>query len=221
MPAARTRCATSAGPATRADARTTAGVRQEAPPRGTRSHLDICENLYAAGTTAAPYWAYEHDVPSPPARTATRAATRSPGSRSTRPRAGRSPPRTAAALFFADYSRDCIWVMQKGANGLPDRDNVEMFANLGIYPVDLKVDPRGDLFYVDITSGRSAASPTPARTTGRRRRTPRPRPTMEQAPLEVGFDATGSTDPDAATRSPTSGTSTATASSSPPRSSRA
>ena len=25
-------------------------------------NLNICENLYADGTAAAPYWAYEHDV---------------------------------------------------------------------------------------------------------------------------------------------------------------
>ena len=33
-----------------------------------------------------------------------------------------APTRTTYddALFFADYSRDCIWVMEKGANGLPD-----------------------------------------------------------------------------------------------------
>ena len=25
-------------------------------------NLNICENLYADGTSAAPYWAYEHDI---------------------------------------------------------------------------------------------------------------------------------------------------------------
>ena len=43
--------------------------------------------------------------------------------------------------------------MKKGANGLPDPTKVEMFANLGIYPVDLKVGPGGDLFFVDIGYG--------------------------------------------------------------------
>ena len=81
-----------------------------------------------------------------------RARTRSPSSRTTTadkvvPRRDRAPPgaprsrgsrsssrRTASnypaeyqgALFFADYSRDCIWVMKKGGNPIPipghDRD---------------------------------------------------------------------------------------------------
>ena len=33
---------------------------------------------------------------------------------------GPFPDSYDGALFFADYSRDCIWAMQKGTNGLPD-----------------------------------------------------------------------------------------------------
>ena len=48
---------------------------------------------------------------SSPARPARRAARRSPGSRST-PAATPYPAAYDGALFFADYSRDCIWVMR-------------------------------------------------------------------------------------------------------------
>ena len=86
--------------------------------------------------------------------------------------------------------------MKKGANGLPDPTKVEMFANLGIYPVDLKVGPGGDLFFVDIGYGAIRR----IEYTGDDNRTPTARaeasPPYGEAPLEVGFDASGSTDPD-------------------------
>ena len=36
---------------------------------------------------------------------------------------GTYPSTYAGGLFFADYSRDCIWAMLKGSNGLPDKSN--------------------------------------------------------------------------------------------------
>ena len=93
-----------------------------------------------------------------------------------------------------------------------------MFANLGIYPVDLKVGPGGDLFFVDIGFG---ADP-PHHLHGRRQpRADRAR-RRHRPPTGRRRSRSGST-PRApptrtATRSPTSGTSTATASTTtPPR----
>ena len=86
--------------------------------------------------------------------------------------------------------------MKKGANGLPDPSNLSMFANLGIYPVDLKVGPNGDLFFVDIAFGAIRRITY----TGDDNRAPTAHavasPAYGPAPLEVGFDASGSTDPD-------------------------
>ena len=159
-------------------------------------NLDICENLYADGTSAAPYWAYEHDV------ALTDTDNCDPGGNSISaisfyPNAGGSfPAAFQGALFFADYSRECIWVMKKGANGLPDPNQIEMFGNLGIYPVDMKVGPGGDLFFVDIAFGQIRRITY----TGSNNRAPIARaaasPTYGPAPLEVGFDASGSSDPD-------------------------
>ena len=71
-----------------------------------------------------------------------------------------------------------------------------MFANLGIYPVDMKVGPNGDLFFVDIAFGAIRQITY----TGDDNRAPTAHavasPAYGPAPLEVGFDASGSTDPD-------------------------
>ena len=159
-------------------------------------NLDMCEDLYADGTSAAPYWAYEHDVAltgtdnCDPGGNSISAIEFYPGS------GGGFPTAFDGALFFADYSRECIWVMKKGANGLPDPTQIEMFGNLGMYPVDLKVGPNGDLFFVDIAFGQIRRISY----TGSDNRAPTARiqasPTYGPAPLEVGFDASGSTDPD-------------------------
>ena len=159
-------------------------------------NLDICENLYADGTSAAPYWAYEHDVPLTPVDNCDPGGNSISGIEFYPQAGGDFPTSFGSAMFFADYSRECIWVMKKGANGLPDPTKLEMFANLGIYPVDLKVGPGGDLFFVDIGYGMVRRISY----TGDDNRTPTARaeasPAYGPAPLEVGFDASGSTDPD-------------------------
>ena len=159
-------------------------------------NLDMCESLYADGTSAAPYWAYEHDIALTDADNCD-ANGNSISAIEFYPSTGDGLPDSfGGALFFADYSRECIWVMKKGANGLPDPSNLSMFANLGIYPVDMKVGPNGDLFFVDIAFGAIRQITY----TGDENRAPTAHavasPAYGPAPLEVGFDASGSTDPD-------------------------
>jgi glucose/arabinose dehydrogenase len=60
------------------------------------------------------------------------------------------PTEFDGALFFADYSRNCIWYMPKGANGDPDPDAVALFARGDIMqggPTDFEVMPNGNLAY--------------------------------------------------------------------------
>src|SRR5262249_6067736 len=60
------------------------------------------------------------------------------------------------AVFFSDYIRDCMWVIQKGANGLPDNSTVKTFIDdsAGIRAVDIESNPgTGGLWYVDIRRG--------------------------------------------------------------------
>ena len=53
-----------AGRATRVRWTRTATPTRASGPRSDDENLNICENLYAAGTaTAAPYWAYDHELP--------------------------------------------------------------------------------------------------------------------------------------------------------------
>ena len=63
------------------------------------------------------------------------------------------PSKYQRALFFADYSRRCIWVMYANAAGVPDPATRATFVQGAGYPVDLQTGPDGDVFYVDLTHG--------------------------------------------------------------------
>ena len=117
------------------------------------ANLNICESLYAAGRARSPPVLHlqPQRARSWPARRARPAARRSPGSRSTQRR--HLPGAYDGALFFADYSRNCIWVMLAGANGLPDPDDRRRSSPARPDPVDLEIGPGGDLFYVDFNGG--------------------------------------------------------------------
>ena len=135
------RSATTAGRATRAR-------RGWAPT--TRSNLDSCETLYAqgAGAVTAPYFAYHH-------------AEQGRRRRDVHDRlvldlrpafytGDAFPAAYQDALFFSDYSRNCIWVMYKGANGLPDLATRQTFAAGADGPVWLTQGPDGALYYADL-----------------------------------------------------------------------
>ena len=109
---------------------------------------------------------------------------------------GTFPSQYNGALFFADYSRNCIWVMYPDANGIPNPATREPFINDAAGPVDLQVGPgrrpllrRPQRRHDPSASMRSRATtrPPPAR---------RATPTSGAAPLTVKFDGTASSDPD-------------------------
>ena len=55
---------------------------------------------------------------------------------------GAYPAEYDGALFFADYSRKCIWVMTRGADGLPDRAAGRgRSSTAAAGPVDLEMSP--------------------------------------------------------------------------------
>ena len=159
------------------------------------ANLNICENLDSAGTSAvrAPYYAYNHG-----ARVVEGEACGT-GSSSVAGMAfyegGDYPDNYDGALFFTDYSRKCIWAMEKGTNGLPDPAKRSTFVAGAAGPVDLETGPGGDLFYADFDNGTirrvqySAANQPPvARATAS--------PTSGPAPLSVNFDGSTSSDAD-------------------------
>ena len=149
-------------------------------------NLDICENLYSeVGAASAPVLTYAHS------QSVVTGDGCSTGSSSISGMAfygtGEYPAAYRGALFFADYSRHCMWVMYPGAGGDPDPSNRAAFASNAAGPVDLQVGPGGDLFYADLDGG-----------TIRRIRYLRPTavadasPPYGPLPLTVNFDGTGS-----------------------------
>jgi glucose/arabinose dehydrogenase len=161
------------------------------------ANLNICENLYAAGPGAvtAPYFAYNHANQVVSGEGCPTGSSSIAGLEFQFNTGNSYPAEYQGALFFADYSRDCIWVMPKGADTLPVPGQVKTFAAGAANPVNLEIGPGGDLFYVDFDGGTirriryfSANRPPVAVATAS--------PTTGAAPLTVTFDGSGSSDPD-------------------------
>jgi glucose/arabinose dehydrogenase len=158
--------------------------------------LGICESLYATtNAVAAPYFAYHHSNQVVPNEGCPTGSSSTAGLDFQFSNGNSYPAEYQDALFFADYSRDCIWVMPKGTNGLPAPGQIKTFVAGAANPVNLEIGPGGDLFYVDFDGGTirriryfSANRPPVAVATAS--------PTTGAAPLTVTFDGTGSSDPD-------------------------
>ncbi len=111
---------------------------------------------------------------------------------------GAYPDQYDNALFFTDYSRQCMWVMPPtGSGGAPNPAQVAFFGDLA-EPVQLKVGPGGDLFYVDL--GQIDGNGSIRRITYQAANNPpnadiNASPTSGDPPLHVSFDASGSSDP--------------------------
>jgi len=162
--------------------------------------LNLCSSLYnTPGSVAAPYYTYNHS-----ACVVSYTGCHTGGSSITGVafyQGGSYPAAYNGALFFADHTRNEIWAMMPGANGLPDPANIQSFVGVDAtggaagHPVDLKIGPGGDLFYVDMEDGSlhriiytAANQPPTARISAN--------PTSGAAPLMVAFDGSGSTDPE-------------------------
>jgi glucose/arabinose dehydrogenase len=161
------------------------------------ANLNICENLYAeAGAVTGPFHRYHHNERVVPNEVCPVGSSSVAGLAFQFYSGGPYPPEYDGALFFADYSRDCIWVMQRSGGELPNPSNIKTFAGGAANPVELQVGPGGDLFYADFDGGTirrvtftPANQPPTAVATGT--------PTTGSAPLTVQFDGSGSSDPDA------------------------
>ena len=158
-------------------------------------NLGICEGLYAApaGTATAPHFTYNHGstVAGETCPTANGSSIAGLAFYT-----GTSYPTSyRGGLFFADYSRDCIWFMPAGADGRPVANQVAKFIEGAVNPVYLTTGPGGDLFYADFDGGTihritfaSGNLPPTAVASAT--------PTSGQAPLTVQFTGSGSTDPE-------------------------
>jgi PKD repeat protein len=158
------------------------------------ANLNICENLYAStNAVKAPYYAYDHNAKVVSGEPCAKGSSSMSGLAFYK--TGPYPDTYDGALFFADYSRGCIWAMKKGTNGLPDPAKRSTFVAGAAAPVDLQIGPNGDLFYADLTGGTirriyycGGNCPPEALA--------RADPTNGLAPLVVNFDAAGSSDPE-------------------------
>lgn len=158
------------------------------------ANLNLCESLYGqSGAVTAPHYTYRHADKVVPNETCGTGDSSTAGLAFYD--AGTYPVQYAGALFFADYSRDCIWSMLRGGDGQPDPATRATFVAAAADPVDLEIGPGGDLYYVDHLGGRvvrveyfSANQPPVAVAAADRTNGP--------APLTVQFSSSGSRDPE-------------------------
>jgi glucose/arabinose dehydrogenase len=150
--------------------------------------LDSCEQLYSEGSALVPYWSYSHHDDVVPGESCPLGSSSLSGIAFYD--GAQFPTAYRDALFFADYSRMCIWVMFAGADGLPDPSTIQTFASGTPGPVDLEVGPDGALYYPAPYDGtiRRISANTPVAKIGASA-------TSGTAPLTVEFDGSGSTDP--------------------------
>jgi len=162
--------------------------------------LNQCASLYATpGSVVAPYYTYNHST-----CVVSYTGCHTGGSSVTGVafyQGGTYPAQYNGALFLADHTRNEIWAMLPGTNGLPDPQKLQSFVGVDAtggaagHPVDLKIGPGGDLFYVDMEDGTvrritytAANQPPTAVVTAN--------PISGPVPLAVSFDGTGSADPE-------------------------
>ncbi|WP_064741793.1 PQQ-dependent sugar dehydrogenase [Hamadaea tsunoensis] len=165
-------------------------------PGYSSADLPICTSLYAAGNTTGPYLTYNHAADVVPGENCGKGGDSTTGVAFYPASGGPYPAAYNGALFFADYSRNCIWAMRAPTPGAdPSPSNVTLFEQNASAPVDLTVGPGNELYYVDMTgtvrriryySGNRPPTAVIAAT-----------PTGGKSPLNVQFDGSGSVDLDA------------------------
>lgn len=150
--------------------------------------LTSCETLYAENSASPPFFAYKHSAKVSPTDGC------GAGSSSVTGLAfygsGDYPAEYEGAMFFADYSRRCIYVMNQGAGGDPDPVSARAFHADADGPVFLTTGPGGDIFYAALNAGTIQRirylEPAAAFTAT---------PTQGQVPLIVSFDGSSSIEP--------------------------
>jgi glucose/arabinose dehydrogenase len=154
--------------------------------------LNLCKSLYSVtGSATSPLYTYSHSGDVVAGEDCTEAGASVSGVAFYQE--GSYPAAYKGALFFADYSKRCTWVMFE-KNGQIDPSTRAVFLNEND-PVNLEIGPNGDLFLVDFNGslrrihypGGNRAPTAVAKAT----------PEAGPLPLTVNFDGSGSTDPDA------------------------
>ena len=167
--------------------------------QGSYAGQDLCQDVFADNlppgvTTQAPFFAYLHTeqvIPGEVCGTGTSSITGLAFNTG-----NQYPPEFDEALFFADFSRRCIWAMPPGLSGRPDpSQRLALLADGQGGAVDLQIGPDGLLYYVDFDGGRVqrieyfASNQPPTAVIAAN-------PTEGPVPLVVQFDGSGSSDPE-------------------------
>nr|BFE71322.1 hypothetical protein GCM10020092_046230 [Actinoplanes digitatis] len=114
------------------------------------ANVNICEGLYTAGGQSGPHYAYQHTEKVVAGETCPSGGSSISGMAFYPTSGGDYPASYQGAVFFADYTRDCIWAMRPAApGGVPDAANRQTFVAAASNPVDLAIGPGGDLYYAD------------------------------------------------------------------------
>jgi glucose/arabinose dehydrogenase len=154
--------------------------------------LNSCESLYGVGQTG-PFYRYNHNAKvvasdsCPTGSSSVSGVAFENGSN--------YPSDYDGALFFADASRGCIWVMKRAGGVDPSPSQVSEFVGGAGTPVQVLTGPGGDVFYVDLEGGQlhrvvyNGANHPPTAVISAS-------PTSGAAPLTVNFDGSGSSDLD-------------------------
>jgi glucose/arabinose dehydrogenase len=161
-------------------------------------NLNVCETLYGAGGVTSPHYTYNHSDPVVAGESCPTGGSSTAGVAFYPSSGGSFPADYRGALFFADYTRDCIWVMRAPSpTATPDPANRATFAAQASNPVDLEVHPAtGELWYADFQGAgavrkiRFAGANTPPMAVASAT------PTNGPAPLAVSFNGSQSSDPD-------------------------
>jgi glucose/arabinose dehydrogenase len=155
--------------------------------------LNLCESLYPSGAVTSPHYTYDHIAKVFPDETCPTGSSSISGL-AFNPPGSTLPAAYDGALFFADYSRNCIWVQRRDGGTLP-AGTPRTFRAGAAGPVDLEMGPGNDLFYPELNGGRirrihyTAGNQAP-------RAVAEASVTSGATPLDVSFDGSGSSDPD-------------------------
>jgi glucose/arabinose dehydrogenase len=159
-------------------------------------NVNLCESLYATGPVRAPFYSYNHGAKVYSEETCPIGSSSISGL-AFNPPGSQLPAEFDGALFFADYSRSCIWAMERDGAALPQTSRIRTFRAGAAGVVNLEFGPGGDLFYPDLNHGeikRIHYAPGNQAPRAIVSATPSNGPT----PLNVSFSATGSSDPEGA-----------------------
>jgi glucose/arabinose dehydrogenase len=159
-------------------------------------NLTICETLYGqSNAVTAPYYTYRHSDHVIPSESCPIGGSAIAGLSFAFYTGGPYPPEYNGALFFADYTRKCIWAMEKGGTILPSPSNIKGFVGGAANPVDLQVGPDGMLYYVDIGGGSIRRIEYTAAVNQPPLAVATANPTSGDVGMTVSFDGSASSDP--------------------------